>query len=258
VSDVAADPVGGALAIAAERLGEHARAVLSRLGGQLGHEARAAHAGLASSDRTERRQTRAAIKVATRSPVPAVLRTVHSTWIEAVLGELGERARTAVAAPTADAVDVWLARWATAALPPAMSAALLPPIAEANDASVVIAWLGRIGADQMAFALGDQAKAVPALAPAIARIGKPPRAGELGPQRAAIARCRDVSLDDDFSFVIVACRALAPHLAANQLARMQLILRLPRPVGLVVARELAAHAATSFDQCPSWSALDAR
>jgi hypothetical protein len=110
----------------------------------------------------------------------------------------------------------------------------------------------------MAFALGEQARAVPALATAIARIGKPPRAGQLGPQRAAIARCRDVSLDDDFSFVIVACRALAPHLAANQLDRLQLILRLPRPIGIVVARELAAHAATSFDQCPSWSAFDAQ
>lgn len=253
-----ADPVGAALAIAAERLGAHARTVLSRLGGQLGHEARAAHEQLTTSDGAVGRRMRALIKVTTRSPVPAALRTAHSTWIEAVLGELGERARTAVAAPSSNAVDVWLARWATAALPPTLHGSLLPPVAATNDASVIVAWLGRIGADQMAFALGEQARAVPALATAIARIGKPPRAGQLGPQRAAIARCRDVSLDDDFSFVIVACRALAPHLAANQLDRLQLILRLPRPIGIVVARELAAHAATSFDQCPSWSAFDAQ
>jgi hypothetical protein len=150
-----------------------------------------------------------------------------------------------------------LARWATANVP-AMTETVLPPVAATNDAAVVVDWLGRVGADQMAFALGEQARGIPALSAAIARIAMPPRVGQLGPQRAAIARCRDVSLDDDLSFVLVGCRALAPHLAADQLAMLQLVLRLPRPVGTVVARELALHAATSFDQCPSWAAIVAR
>lgn len=222
---------GELLGIAAQRLGEHSQGVLSRLAGVL------------------------AIPI-DRAPIPATLRAVHPTWIEHALAELPARARTAVSAPSVDPVDVWLARWATHQVPPA-SETRLPAVAAVNDASVIVAWLGGIGADQMAFALGEPARSLPALAAAAARIAKPPRAGELGPQRAAIARCRDVSLDEDLSFVLVGCRALAPHLAADQLAKLQVILRLPRPIGIVVARELSLHAATSFDQCPSWAALAA-
>jgi hypothetical protein len=241
----ATNVVGDVIAIAAERLGPDATAVLSRLG-SLTVAATPARAG------------RAEILAAARSPIPASLRAVHPTWIEHALSHLTARARTALATPSDDPVDVWLARWATHELPPTVSDERLPAIAAMNDAAVVVAWLGRIGADQMAFALGDAAESIPALAAAIARIGKPPRLGELGPKRAAIARCRDVSLDEDLSFVLVGCRALAPHLATNQLAKLELILRLPRPIGIVVARELALHAATSFDQCPSWAAIDAQ
>jgi hypothetical protein len=233
------------LAVVAERLGSQATPVLSRL-------------ALADVDTAPTKARRAEIMVAARSPIPAALRAVHPTWIEHALAELPARARTALSSSSADPVDVWLARWATHQVPPVMSDLQLPAIAATNDASVVVAWLGGIGADQMAFALGEQASSIPALAAAVARITKPPRAGELGPQRAAIARCRDVSLDDDLSFVLVACRALAPHLATNQLAKLQVILRLPRPIGVVVARELSLHAATSFDHCPSWAALGAQ
>jgi hypothetical protein len=229
--------VGDVIAIAAERLGPDATAVLSRLGSIT---------------------TPTCTAETARAPIPASLRAVHPTWIEHALSELPARARTALSSPSTDPVDVWLARWATHELPPNMTNDRLPAIAAMNDAAVVVAWLGRIGADQMAFALGDAAESIPALAAAVARIGKPPRLGELGPKRAAIARCRDVSLDEDLSFVLVGCRALAPHLAANQLAELQLILRLPRPIGIVVSRELSLHAATSFDQCPSWAAIDAQ
>jgi hypothetical protein len=62
--------IGEVLAIAAERLGAHSMAVLSRLGGVLGEEARAA---------TTLR--RAELSVLTRTPVPPALRAVHPTWI---------------------------------------------------------------------------------------------------------------------------------------------------------------------------------
>jgi hypothetical protein len=183
------------------------------------------------------------VLAAVRAPVPAALRAVHPTWIEHALADLPERARTVLGTSVRDEVDVWLARWATAAL---------PPMVAARD---TLAWLTAVGADQMAFALGEQARAVPLLAAAAVRITKPPRDGQLGPKRAAIERCRDVALDDELAFVRVASRALAPHLAADQLAQLQTILTLPRPLGLVVAREVALHARGSVDQVPSWAAL---
>ena len=242
--------VGDALAVAALRLGDAGAGVLARLAGPIGHVTREAAAELARLDAGARKRRRAEVVAATRHPVAAGLRGVDASWIEAALAELPPRARAALATAVVDPVDVWLARWATAALPPATAAT--------RDAPALLQWLTDIGADQFAFALGEQARALPALAAACARIAKPPRAGQLGPQRAALARCRDVSLDDEFAFVRVAGRALAPHLAADQLARLQLIRSLPRALGVVVERELRAHAATSFDQCPAWAALDAR
>ncbi|HEY5927998.1 MAG TPA: hypothetical protein VIV11_40205 [Kofleriaceae bacterium] len=220
--------IADALVIAAEHLGDDAPRVLARLRG-FG---------------TPAQRPRSAVLAAVRAPVPLGLRHVDPSWIESALAALPVRTRTALTECN-DPVDVWLARWATATL---------PPITEPRDG---LAWLTGIGTDQMAFALGEAARAMPALRAACARIAKPPRVGELGPKRAAIERCRDVSLDDDFAIVRVACRALAPHLAADQLAKLQLIRSLPRPLGLVVSRELALHAATSFDQCPSWAALTA-
>lgn len=240
--------VGAVLAVAADRLGGDGKSVLARLAGPIGHAARAAASELAGLDASGRKQRRAEIVALARAPVPAGLRAVHPSWIEAVLADLPPRARDVLATGATDPVDVWLARWATAAFPLTSSRGSRDPLA----------WLVDVGADQFAFALGEQARAVPSLASAIARIAKPPRAGGLGPQRAAIARCRDVSLDDELAFVRVACRALAPHLARDHVARLVLIRRLPRAVGVVVQRELAAHAATSFDQCPTWAALAAR
>lgn len=243
--------IAEALAVAAERLGDHEARVLARLGGPLGHAAREAAGALAALDAAPRKRRRTEIAVLARAPVPAGLRAVHVTWLEQALGELPARARTAVAAASTDPIDVWLARWATAGLPPAMPA-------DGRDAAALVEWIASIGADQVAFALGEQARGVPALAAAAERITKPPRAGQLGPQRAALARCRDVSLDDDLAFVRVGSRALAPHLAADQLACMQLTRRMPRSIATVVLHEVRAHAATSFEQSPTWSALQAR
>lgn len=239
--------IGDALAAAADRLGADAAGVLARLGGPLGDATRAAAAALASLDRAARKRRSAEITVLVRAPVPAGLRGVHPTWLEHALDALPACARTALAAAGIDPVDVWLARWATAELPPLVSAQ--------QDA---VAWLADAGADQFALALGEQARAVPVLAAALDRIAKPPRIGRLGPARAAIARCRDVTLDDDLAFVRVGSRALAPHLATDQLAFLRLTRSMPRAIASVVVHEVRAHAATSFDQCPAWDAVAPR
>jgi hypothetical protein len=243
--------VAGALAVAAERLGRDASAVLSRLAAPLGHEARDALAALAVLDPAARTRRRAELAATARTPLPSGLRAVHPSWLEAALADMPARARTALATSSTDPVDVWLARWVTAALPPM-------PAEQGWLPADPLAWLSSIGADQLAFALGEPARAMPALAAAWERIQKPPRKGQLGPTRAALARCRGVSLDDDLALPRLAARALAPHLAADPLAQLQLIHSVPRPIGLVLARELAAHAGTPVDQAPAWPALVAR
>lgn len=161
---------------------------------------------------------------------------VHPSWIE-----------DAPVDPKSPA-EVWQLRSVQADLPP-KAPAMLP---------LDLAWLIGVGADQLAFALGEEAARIPSLAYAVVRIAEPPRRGELGPKRAALARCQDANLEDELAFVRVACRALAPHVATNRLAQLQLSRALPRPIGLVIERELLAYANVSLDQVPSWAALVAR
>lgn len=222
------------LALAAERLGDDAAAVLSRLAGRRA--------------RTLPKQERAALLVAARSPIPPGLRMIHPSWIEAALETLPARARATLDGASTPA-DVWLARWVTASLP-----AMTNP-----EVPLEPAWLLGIGADQIAFALGSHAGAaaqqLPQLAAAQARIAKPPRIGNLGPQRAAIERVRGLALDDERAIMRVACRALAPHLATNRLAQLQLSRAWDVTRGRVIEQELAAYADVSLDQVPTWAAL---
>lgn len=255
--------VGDALAAAAYRLGADASQVFARIGGPLGTAALAAHAELAALDAGTSKRRRAEIAAAARAPIPAGIRAVHSTWIEAALAPLPPRARTAVAAPSDDPMDLWLARWATASLPPMPSAPSPPSSASAiarlvaREPAAILEWLASLGAEQLAFALGPAAAAAshPQLAAAAARIATSPRLGKLGSQRAAIARCRGISLDDPHCFVVVGVRALASHVADDGVARLQLMHRLPRDLGLLVARELRAHADAPRDQAPELPAL---
>ena len=118
--------IARALAIASERLGNHRAGVLARLGGPLGHATRAVR----DDGKTQRTQARAAAC----APVPLGLRAVHASWIEAALAALPARARHALAGAS-DPVDVWLARWATSAIPPMsgygeLDALLALPVAE--------------------------------------------------------------------------------------------------------------------------------
>ena len=89
---------------------------------------------------------------------------------------------------------------------------------------------------------------------AAARIAVPPRAGALGPVRAAIERCRVVL--DGSALLRIGARAIAPYV--EPLARLQLVHRLPRPLGLVVGDELAAAARIAVADAPRWDALAAR
>jgi hypothetical protein len=234
------DAIGHALAAVC---GE--RDVLARIGGVLGDCARA---GLAH-DQPKRA---AAISVA-RAPVPPGLRGVDGSWIEAALAELPQRARAALAEGPISEADVWLVRRACAGLVPlpAIDPALARPRVPADvlrmSAAAVRGWLTEVGRDQLAFALGEHATALgDALAPAIARIARAPRIGELGPRRAAVERAQGEPF-------VIGVRAIAPHLEVV-IAR-GLVLRFPHPEGLVLARELTAHAAA---RSAAWPALIAR
>jgi hypothetical protein len=108
-------------------------------------------------------------------------------------------------------------------------------------------WLAEVGRDQLAFALGEHAAALgDALAPAIARIARAPRLGELGPRRAAVERAQGEPF-------VIGVRALAPHLE-SVIAR-GLVLRFPHPEGVAIARELTAEIAA---RSAAWSAVIAR
>lgn len=253
-----ADVLAGALAAACRD-----PAVLGRIAGPLGLAARAALP--AASDRGARVRSAAAA----RTPVPAGLRGVHPSWIEAALAELPERARQAVASGGGDAASVWLARWATASIPPmpAVTAARVVSLDTALRASAgtLERWLADTGADQLAFALatagdaGEPAVAAAArivgerLVAAAARIERAPRAGALGPIRAAIARSRVVL--DDVALVRIGARAVAPYV--DPLARLTIMHRLPRAIGSIVGGELLAAARSPRSDSPRWQALAA-
>jgi hypothetical protein len=278
--------------------------VLRRLGGRIGAVACAAATELAGlADATQRRRERARIAAAVRAPVPPGLRGIDASWIEAGIVGLPPRARAALAAGELDPAAVWLVRWACAELPPLPAAQ--PELARARSLDEALrltgpalaAWLGELGADQLAFALHRSPRATlgavanrvvgQRLLRAADRIAVAPRFGALGPQRAALARCRGIAPDgaaaevrigvgdataaaratdaapteaesglaNDHLLIRIGARALAPHVDA--LARRQLAVRLPRPLGTVVRDELAAFAAQPIAEAPAWAALAA-
>lgn len=259
------DPVAAALAVACTD-----RAVLARIAGPLGEAARAAAEQLASLGERERRVQRATWSAAARAPIPPGLRGIDPSWIEAALEPLPARAREALASGPTDLASVWLARCACAQFPPmpAIDAALARPRTPADVArlspSALRDWLEDIGADQLAFALGVNARDVVAamhakkgtvpishdrLALAIGRISRPPRAGQLGDRRVAIERAK-LTLDEA-ALVRIGARAIAPFLSS--LDRQRLMLRLPAELGRVLADDLRAYA--TDDRGPAWPAL---
>lgn len=222
--------------------------VLARLGGPLGEEAR--------TSALPSKQARAMAMAVARSPSPANLRTIHGTWIEAALAELPPRARVELAAGgMRDRVAVWLARWASASLAPMPATEEISRPRSMRDVTrtntdALARWLSEIGADQLAFALGTPDNDLGGrLAAVMARIAKPPRAGQLGDRRAAIARC-EVERDDDM-FLLIGARTLAPY--TDAIVRRQIAQRFPRTRGERVLLQLAKWAETAGTA--SWGAI---
>jgi hypothetical protein len=280
-----------ALAVAAHRLGADRDGVLARLGGALGEDARAKAAALVGDSRLRRAEWAARARV----PVPAGLRGVHATWIEAALAALPARARIVLAGGPGDApdgvktfdssprtapgmppstitdgarirgLDVWLARLATASFVPLPPEQPGPPRTPADIAALApedaLRWLANVGLDQLAVALAGPwiAQAAATLgaefAAAQARIQLPPRAGAMGPQRAALERCLDQVPFAGDARVIVGARTVAPFVPV--LARRALVLRLPKPLGERLYAELVAFARGDVSRGPSWRALAA-
>lgn len=238
------------------------REVLARIGGPLGEAARTAYGRLDAMTPEARRDKRRTWSAASRAAVPPGLRGIDPTWIEAALAEVPAGARDVLATGATTETEVWLARWACSALPPmaVIDPKLVTP-RELSDVGRLSApalhrWLEEVGADQLAFALGAHAANAATvfgerLLVAAARIGKAPRDGALGQRRAAIERAR---VDPDpVALLKIGARALAPH--TDPLLRRQLVHRLPRPVGLAVARELRVYARTSVDDAPLLAAV---
>ena len=199
--------------------------LVARLGGPLGDAARAAQV-------PRDREGRAAELAAAAAPVPPGIRGAHPSWLEHALAELPARARDAVAAGGGDPVDVWLARWACAELPP------LPPLRDVRQPRSIEdvvamreleAWLAGIGSAQLAYAAS------------LAQPGAA-RCDDFGPARAVIARCRG---GDPLA---IGARAIAPY--CDPFTARQLAVRLPRARGLVVLAELHAHAGDPIAHAP--------
>ncbi len=244
------------------------RELLSQIGGPLGEAARDAADELAAMHATEARAWRVRITAAMRAPIPPGIRGVHPSWIEAGLVGLPARTRTALAAGAPEPADIWLARWACAAIPPlpAIAPELRTPTS-IDDAlrlsgEALTSWLVEIGADQLAHALASQPEALRAIARATSdrvllaatRTKVPPRAGALGPMRDAITRCR-VQASGPEMLIRIGARAIAAH--TDALSRRQLAARLIRPLGLALEGEMIAHSGTPLDRTPTWTALAA-
>jgi hypothetical protein len=226
-----------AIAVACARLGARGPGVLARIAGPIGKAAAAAVRGR-------------------REVFPDGITGVHTSWLAALPPP-----------PHATPVRIWLARRACAGIPP------MPPIAHArrrpatlDDALALTAaqlreWLVGIGIDQLVYAVGpgaaldDLIHRAPRAAASAQRIALAPRLGQLGPRRAAIARSRG-TLDDTLPLRIGA-RAIAPYVARQPLARVQLRYRLSKPWGELIDSELRAHAADPLEHAPTWLALSA-
>ena len=164
------------------------------------------------------RAERARALAIARAPVPVGLRAIHASWIEHGLDGLPPRARAAIAQVPSTPSDVWLARWATAHLP--------SMIVEPELAARVVSHRAFLLVD------GIPTAPLPALVQWLAGLGRDGKAG------------------DELECVRQGARLVAPRL--SELAARQLAVRLPRPVGLVVHRELVAHRG---DPAPPWSTI---
>ena len=147
------------------------------------------------------RRERAEWLVALRAPIPPGLRTVHASW----LADLTQREREAIDSPTTPAM-IWLARSALAHIPP-----MLPRVVSFD--------LIELGRAHLAFALGQGP-------------------GE-GSRRDAIKLAQGITMTDE-GFARLGARKVAPQIARDRLAQLQLSRSYPR--GWNIEGELLAYA----------------
>ena len=258
-------------------------AVLARLGGVIGEEARVLVAAWTALDRGARARGIADAILSVRRSAPLGLALIHADWIEAALAGEGARVLAIVsgAAPAPPAVKAWLERRVLGrfvAMPRALSgpAAVTPVTLAAAPPAWIERALVRAGVFQLAHALLGQlagagdARGRAVIASLAARLGPHGGAfvdavgvvvatGELaaaarwGSRRAAIARVSGASLGEDAQALLaIGARAFAPHLQGD--APRQLVQRLARGVGLRVEAELARGMLVRADP-PRWDEL---
>jgi hypothetical protein len=240
--------------------------VLARIGGPLGEQARELVRARSAAAEAERRPLRGRWIVAARAPLPPGMRAIHPSWIEAALSGVPGRARAvlsgsapATPSPLDGQIDVWLARWACASFPamPPVDDSLVRPRVPAEiarmSAAAAMAWLAEVGADQVAFAVGDAVSQFgPQVIAAAGRITKAPRVNELGPRRDAIERAH-VDAPAWRQLHVIGARTIAPHIDA--LTASVLVHRLDRAIGVGLRDELRASGSSSSPA--TWRAITA-
>jgi len=246
--------------------GDRAAAILARVGGRDGEDARRALAELGDASPAEL----AAIAASLRAPRPAGLDDVHPEW----LGAPPEDPR--LRASRDPAVRAWVDRTiagALVAMPAGEVGRLTTPVDLARARPDWLALrLERLGLRQLAHATsGAERVELAALAArlgflrgkayveAIAKVRElgDGAAARLGPRRAAQSRCDGVALARDrLGFFTIGARAIAPHVATagGDLAQ-QLAQRLPRAPGRRALDELRAWAHEPLASAPSWAEI---
>ena len=257
-----AGQVARALAVAAYRWGDGA---LAAIAGPDGERARALVAAWRARGRAGEAEAATSAAAELAAPRPAGWPAIEASWLDAALAD--EPAVVRAAALTDDGPGGrWCARWLFRELVPMPAstttsgsgsialAAATPsprdlPRLPAPALAQALAWLGRrqlvhaLGAT-MARELAALAAAPPwgrellAEAPAVAALGD--GAGlRLGPRRAALARATGLTRGEPLAPLRLGARAIAAIVARHGDLAAQLAQRLPRPLGLALAAELA-------------------
>lgn len=247
-----AGQVARALAVLAWRHGDGGLARIT------GPESRAAAALVTSWRRAGAEGERAAgdVAEALAAPRPAAWQAIDPSWLDAAGAAAGLGRAMGVAVAGDGPVERWCARWLFGDLVP-MSTGLIPASPGPRDLARLpapalvsaLAWLGR---RQLVHALGaglDHALAPLAAVPpwgrellieavAVARMGQLAVA-RLGTRRGALARTAGLVSRDSLAPMRLGARAIAATVRPLGDLAAQLAQRLPRPIGLILADELA-------------------
>lgn len=191
------------------------------------------------------------------APRPAGWRHIDPSWLDAAVAGEPVVVRAAALGGDGEVAD-WCARWSFAGLVP-MPDGPIDAVPRPRDlarlpAPALARVLALLGRRQLVHALGvERTRELHALAAApawgaelaaevssVARLGEG-AAARLGPRRAAVARATGLRHDEPLAALRLGARALALRVRAIGDLAQQVAQRLPRPVGVVVAGELAGE-----------------